>query len=290
MFPQPGNRQADNVRWPTEGLEAYIYVGARLWELLGLGKQPPWTTDDEKADPRVRELKDILRIYQMVHEYNQTLPEAEQSKTGFSHQLYFDLHFTINGVLGLLSDLSRRFGRGEFSILMRKLVQDPLENIFGALRQSLGGGRDVSCKDAAHGLPRLQKKLHNKALRLSKANAKKRNSGDVASEDLREVTDSDWQRGHQIFLPADAEAIHAAALARARACKPRASDGHPIVWQHLRDAHEEDLLRGLKLMPWLKPEHINRTNFSAMKVGHAIAVLRFDLGNELRLRRHGGWQ
>ena len=52
------------------GIEAYVVVFARVWDLLGGSSQPPYWTGDETKDLRLQELRDALRWFQMWHEYN----------------------------------------------------------------------------------------------------------------------------------------------------------------------------------------------------------------------------
>ena len=62
------------------GLEAYIYVWGRMWELLGASDQPPWETADPAADSRLHELKDMTRWLDMWREYNLTSVATQHLK------------------------------------------------------------------------------------------------------------------------------------------------------------------------------------------------------------------
>ena len=59
-FPMEGDTsgadEIDTVHGSTAALEAYARTYGRFYELLGDGKQPPWTTSDPAKDPRLHEL------------------------------------------------------------------------------------------------------------------------------------------------------------------------------------------------------------------------------------------
>ena len=70
-----------------------------------------------------------------------------------------------------------------------------------------------------------------------------------------------------------------------RARLPAAPQGHEVLWQALRTLQVRDERRPLgeaKLMHWLTTaKHINKTGFSRMRVGLAIAVLIGTHGAEM---------
>jgi len=141
-FTQPGQPRGQHESGETVGCEAYMRLFARVHELLGSATQPAYWTGDEAKDERLRELKDILRIFGMWHEFNSTseatkdLSKAEQAARGLTHQLFYDTHAMIEAFLGLLKGLEEDFGAGHFRILARRLSQDALESLFGRMRQA----------------------------------------------------------------------------------------------------------------------------------------------------------
>ena len=98
-----------------------------------------------------------------------------------------------------------------------------------------------------------------------------------------------WLSGHVFRLPADAEAQHAAAM------KQPGLHDHAVRWSVLREAQAEDearLQRGhKKRMPWLTTaKHMVRKKVTQLSVDVAMAVLSLSTADQLRLRRHKGWQ
>jgi len=152
-------------------------------------------------------------------------------------------------------------------------------------------------------LPRVEKRVRTVA--ESKARKKKRNSGTLddapaaapaaapnaapaaaaaAAPAAPAALAAPPSYVRRVLLPANAEQLHAAALAAA------ADSAYPAVWQQLRAAQAEDAQRLLPRMRWLRTkEHINRTSFAALKVNNALAVLCNETADQLSLRRHGGW-
>ena len=96
--------------------------------------------------------------------------------------------------------------------------QDSLESLFGRLRQSLGGKREVSMKDAATSFDRLQKKADSKARRQkeNKARKKKRNQ----DEDLNGAAAAQSAPAAAPAPAAPAPAAPAPAAAAAPAAAP----------------------------------------------------------------------
>ena len=129
---------------------------------------------------------------------------------------------------------------------------------------------------------------------LNKARLQKRNAGvadDGNGDDGSSGTRGAWLAGHRIRLPAFAEQQHAAWLKRHAA----AVMWDKVTWRILREVQAEDEARARRMegkrMPHLTTaQHIRKTGFSCMKVGPALRVLSLDTANQMRLRRHGGWQ
>ena len=179
-FPHPG-AAAGPESGSTVGLEAYIRVFARLWELLGKGDALPYWTGDAQRDPRIGELQDILTWVRSWMQWNAGITgvtPTERSSYGFSYQLFYDIQSCIVGTLGLIRDLERRWTAGgakALRLLMRKLNQDSLESFFGAVRQALGGKRDVSVKDVLTATDNVEARKRDREAVV--ANKRKRNAG-----------------------------------------------------------------------------------------------------------------
>lgn len=101
-----------------------------------------------------------------------------------AHQLLFDTQCCITGFLGLLEDLERRHKTG-CRLIARKLTQDALESLFGRLRQALGGKREVSMKDAATSMERMQTKSNSKARRTREDKKRKKARNQDQGDDAR---------------------------------------------------------------------------------------------------------
>ena len=138
LFPEPG-AAAGPEDGDTAGLEAYLRVFARHWELLGAGDAPVYTTGDRAKDSRLKELEHILLWVRMWMEYNIEADHGSdalnrgpnRSSRGVSHQLFFDIQSNIQATLDFLADVDARYPAG-FAILMRKICQDSLENFFNS--------------------------------------------------------------------------------------------------------------------------------------------------------------
>lgn len=309
--PHPG-RQPGPERGETVGWECYIRLFGRLWELLGDSRQPAYWTADPAKDPRLRELKDILRIVQFWHEFN-SKAKANEGKTkmqraamGLTHQLFYDTHSLIDAWLRLLKSFEQ--SHTTFSILARRVCQDSLESLFGRMRQACGGQRDLSAKSIAEQLPKQEAKGRRKATRV-KSLEQRRNASMGGTDDGDAGTAAgdagtaaahaassvaappSWLAEHRITLPADAEAQHAAALI---AASTALGPGHHVRWATLRYVQAEDearLRRGNKkfMRKLTTAKHINRTSYAALKVDLALHILSLEVADQLRLRRHGGW-
>ena len=77
-------------------------------------------------------------------------------------------------------DLSKR--HKQFSILARKVCQDCLESLFGEMRQSQGGQRDLTVMAVSELSGKIEAKKRRKARRLKEIE-KSRNSGTLAGDD-----------------------------------------------------------------------------------------------------------
>lgn len=279
----------------TTGEECFARVFGRLYDLMASSWQPPYyhgeqrPINQQRPDPRVDELQDILRFVCAWHDYNEVAYAAatpkERSSRFISHQLYFDTQMMIKGFVGLLTYLEAR--DGVIRVIVRKLNQDSLESLFGQLRFNCGSGRDPSIFKAVNALPRVEQM--RKIRRQARYNART-NSGQAGSSvRVGGGGGSDWLDGHRIKLPADFNAQAAAARA-AWAEEPKA---HPVRWQTLREiqAEDEELARrtgGHRNMRWLRAsQHINKTGFSRMRVGLAVAVVSIKTAKQLRLHRMG---
>ena len=262
-FPAPGFGAP--IRGESEGLECYMRVAGRLWELLGSGQALPYWTADPKKDVRIQELNDIKECIRLWHEFNtsaacnSTKSPAAKKAMGFSDQTLFDTHCCITGFLGVVADLEARHGTGDAKtgkgclLVARKLCQDALESLFGRMRQALGGKREVSVKDAATMPARLEKKAKAKARRGAvKENKKrlKRQNASVVEDDSDSDDDTTapaqaaaqaaagpvWLQGHRILLDhPKLVALHAAAMAA-----PTAPRLHHLEWRTLRQIQAED--------------------------------------------------
>ena len=183
--PQPGAPPGPEVG-ETVGIETYVRVWARLWELLGDSHQPAFWTGDAAKDLRIRELEDILRWFQMWHEYNAGaaayagMEKKERSAQGMTHQLYYDTHSMVDAFLRLLQALENDHPNG-FRIFARRLCQDSLESLFGRLRQANGGQRDLSVKSIVDAVDKVEEKSRRKAKRVA-ALEERRNSGTRADD------------------------------------------------------------------------------------------------------------
>ena len=148
--PYPGVAEGTEESGTTAGLEAYIYVWAHIWELMGASDQPPYTTSDPDKDERLEEMEDLLAWLDMWHDYNlnatalQTLKAATRKMCGLTHENFYDTHACLRGFLNVLKDLDDR--HDEFTVLARKFCTDCIESLFGQMRQANGGMRDLPIK------------------------------------------------------------------------------------------------------------------------------------------------
>ena len=90
-------------------------------------------------------------------------------------------------------------------------------------------------------------------------------------------------------MPANLDVLCDAAIAAPLADGPAAV---PIQWRTFRDFQAKDEARakqhGQRIAHWLrKAEHVDKTGFSRMKVGPAIAVICKELADLLQLDRLG---
>jgi len=68
--PFPGQPAGRREIGETVGLEAYLYMWGRVFELMGSADQPAWFTSNPATDLRIQELEDILKWFEMWHDFN----------------------------------------------------------------------------------------------------------------------------------------------------------------------------------------------------------------------------
>ena len=282
--PAPHAHQSPE-RGATVGIEWYCRVLGRCYAIMGGAHQPRFQRLD---DPRLQELRDILALVRAWHAYNAARPgltAAQKAARGFSHQLLWDTQIMIEGFLGLLSDLHAR--HGSFIVRVRMLNQDSLESLFGRIRMACGSGNDPTM------LKVLQSATRAEDVAMARADIRNRrieqntNSGQAGAvglpkpgawiSRLRVVLDRNVAPTSQGLDRVLADCPFEAACERASRAASAPLD-HEVLWQTLRQVQMRDEKRqrafGRKLMYWLTTsKHINRTGFSRMRVGLAIAVL-----------------
>jgi len=254
-------------RGRTVGMEWYCRVLGRCYAIMGGAHQPFFRRLD---DPRLQELRDILSLVREWHKYNASLPaitSSEKSARGFSHQLLWDTQIMIEGFLGLLEDLQTR--HGSFVVRVRMLNQDSLESLFGRIRMACGSGNDPTMLKVLQAARRAEEVAAARADIRNRHMEQRTNSGQAGAVGLPQP--GAWINRHRIVLPPNFSAICTHGLA----AQPM---DHEVLWQTLREIQGRDERRqqrfGRKLMHWLTTsKHINRTGFSRMRVGLAIAVL-----------------
>ena len=285
--PAPHMHQSPE-RGATVGIEWYCRVLGRCYAIMGGAHQPRFRRLD---DPRLQELRDILTLLRAWHEYNAGLPDltpAQRSARGFSHQLFWDTQIMIEGFLGLLSDLQAR--HGEFIVRVRMLNQDSLESLFGRIRMACGSGNDPTMVKVLQAALRAEELAAARARIRDRYMERKTNSGQAGAVGLPQP--GAWMDRHRIvagrMVELTSQGLDKAAAgcpfkaacdaARAAAAANSPQIDHEVMWQTLREVQKRDEMRqrafGRKLMHWLTTsKHINRTGFSRMRVGLAIAVL-----------------
>ena len=99
--PVPGNI-AHTLAF-TEGEEAYVYLGGRIYEhFTDMKPYMAKSVAQLEKDARVVELRFLLKILRRWHEYNATVDvgqpktKAERDKWGLSHQLFFDVQVLMH--------------------------------------------------------------------------------------------------------------------------------------------------------------------------------------------------
>ena len=118
------------------------------------------------------------------------------------------MQLAIEGTLGLLADLERR--HSHFSLILRKINQDSLENFFGCVRMALGGGRDVSIRQLIDAEPTIAQRKRDRA--ALDQNVRARNAGGRSE---RVVNDTRKKQRKAVIAAAVAAATAAAAAAAA---------------------------------------------------------------------------
>jgi hypothetical protein len=68
--PFPGQPAGRREIGETVGLESYLYMWGRVFELMGSADQPAWFTSNPATDLRIQELEDILKWFEMWHDFN----------------------------------------------------------------------------------------------------------------------------------------------------------------------------------------------------------------------------
>jgi hypothetical protein len=259
----------------TVGMEWYCRVFGRLYELLGGSRQPLYCSHDQDGvsphlwtPPRLDEMRAILSIVRAWHAHNAQLPglsAKQRASRGFSHQLFWDTQIMIEGFLGLLDDLKQRHGR--YVVRARMLNQDSLESLFGRIRAACGSGHDPTMIKVLQAAPRAE------AVALARANLRTNVAGAGRVGVAPAKADPAWLQRLRIVLPPPAEFAQRCRTARGVPEGPHSS--HEVLWQVLGELQRNDQARPHgKLMHWLTTsKHINKTGFSRMRVGLAIAVL-----------------
>ena len=271
----------------TVGEEWYCRVLGRCYSLMAATRQPYYRGLD---DERLQELRDILALVRAWHEYNAQLPNLtakERSSRGFSHQLFWDTQIMIEGFLGLLDDLHQR--HGSFVVRVRMLNQDSLESLFGRIRMACGSGNDPSLLKMLQAVIRAEDVAETMAGIKNARVLARTNSGQAGGIGVGWAPPAagkpgTWIDRLRIVLPHAWNTPGATCCPFGQMCARAIAPGaapvvcHPVFWETLRNVQGDDEKRqqafGAKLMYWLTTsKHINRTGFSRMRVGLAIAVL-----------------
>jgi hypothetical protein len=282
--PAPHAHQSPE-RGATVGIEWYCRVLGRCYAIMGGAHQPRFQRLD---DPRLQELRDILALVWAWHAYNAARPDlaaAQKAARGFSHQLLWDTQIMIEGFLGLLSDLQVR--HGSFIVRVRMLNQDSPESLFGRIRMACGSGNDPTMLKVLQSATRAEDVAVARAGIRNRRTEQNTNSGQAGAVGLPQP--GAWIDRHRVVLerrvgrtPQGLDQVLAGCPFKA-ACEQASQAAsapldHEVMWQTLRQVQMRDEKRqrafGRKLMFWLTTsKHINRTGFSRMRVGLAIAVL-----------------
>jgi hypothetical protein len=108
MWPMAGDDPVKLNLFDTKGIEIYLRLFARLWEILGAGDSLPFYTTDRELDGRLKELDDMIIFIDMWHDYNHNSVAAQdwspkvKAKKGLTHESFYDMHSCIQGFLNLL--------------------------------------------------------------------------------------------------------------------------------------------------------------------------------------------
>jgi hypothetical protein len=301
-IPRPQSETGDTV-----GEEWYCRVFGRLYDLMASSQQPLYfgLDGDKYTTDRVSELRATLKIVRAWSSYTaaaawpgsgagSAATPKERSSRFLSHQLYFDIQMMLEGFLGLLKYRERHGAEG--AVCVRNLSQDSLESLFGRLRASCGSAKDPNMLKAVQVLPGLQKQAEERHERRSRVRADRTNSGragstaQVVAAPTANAKEVKWLTKHRIVLPSDADFKRKCEEAEAAARQGRIK-ASPIRWETLRRVQTRDEKRqragGRKLMNWLTTsKHINKTGFSRMKVGLAVAVISVRTAQALQCLRY----
>jgi hypothetical protein len=249
----------------------------------------------------------------MTYKYNAEVDvgeykdKKERARWGLSHQLYFDLQLMIEGTLGLLHDQIERWG--SVCLKLRRLSQDSLESLFGAIRYACGGGNHPQLLTVAQAAKRCEEKAEDKH-RVNLQRKRKQNSGAVDEAPTKMAKMPSWQKG-RMNKKRTATAAVLEQVRGAREVKARWHMHEPVGFkasmrQHLQPgaqpaiAHAVDwhvhvykaiqhwdatTNAGARMFHRLTPAHFERTAHSRMNLGIAIDIFRPEHARGLRMLR-----
>jgi hypothetical protein len=192
-FPSSG-RVSEREVGDTVGLEAYMRVFARLYELLADRRQPADHTYDPAKDARLTELRAIVKwamawkAWAEEADFGAPRNATERSRLFLSWQLAYDLKTLIHGALKVLKDTDTFVGAGgKFIVRFSDITQDSLESLFGCVRGAFGGGCDPTFAQVLSVVPRVEDKLNSMCgvtNILHRRKLLKRNTGDTTVPEL----------------------------------------------------------------------------------------------------------
>ena len=293
---QSGRPDIGNLAYKTAGEECYVMLMGRLYELLT--DRVPYYQGSLQKEPRIMELLFILKVVRTWHQYNLALysigPKtlAERRAWGLSHQLLFDLECMVEGFVGLVDDLLLE--HGSLALLASPtLNQDTLESLFGVLRYSSGGGRDVTCSQLQHGTSDAQKRQADR--KELKQRLKKRNADPDAAQEpawkrraYGEVTQQAAAPRWRLAEPPNFNTWAHALVWSASQPYHNASAAHPVSWKTMREIQRWDEQHNLKLMHHLTPGHFDRSGYDRMNVGLAKDIMCVPTARALHFLRLWG--
>jgi hypothetical protein len=296
----------------SQGEEAYIYLGGRIYEHFTDMK--PFMASSIEAlnrDARVVELRFLLKVIRTWHTHNQEVnvgalvDKAERNKWGLSDQCLFDVQMQIDGFLALLQNQIER--HGSVSLLGRVLSQDSLESLFGCIRQNCGGGNHPDVLKVVRAFRPVELQIESKR-RTTKRRKDKANSG---ATDERPTKLSSWEAkrvtGKRSAVDAAIADLKEQAGVKKQKVKvkrwhmvePQGMDWawwnrmgatvspRNVSWETMKRIQDWDQTShfGTKLMHWLTPRHFRRSGFDRMNVGKARDVMQVMTAQQLRRLR-----